>query len=247
MAALFLLAIAVVPVIVTVVAIVHPSQDFLWGNRIVRMALGGKSPYRAHRELDVAGMKEPRVVRATSILTAFLGGMIVPGGLAAIVGIIVMFVMMDKGFSLADAEARTVFLVALSAPSGVIIAFRCLRTYTPMVENRLDAPGRMRSLAIHSGLHNALLLGVYGSYAISPRADLGQLMWATYPLVSLLHAGMLLLSARAIDRCRAEDERAEQALAERGTTTPAGAFGRLPAPAPRAITIDDVTFDTAQG
>lgn len=245
MEALFLLAIAAVPLIVTVVAIVHPSQDFLWGHRIVRMALAGKGPYRARRELDVADMREPRVVRATSILTAFLGGMIVPGGLAAIVGVIVMFVMLDKGFSWDNAEARTIFLVALSAPSGVAIAFRCLRVYTPMLENRLDAPARMRSLAVHSGLHNAALLAVYAAYGLSERAELAHLMWATYPLVSFLHAVMLAVSARAIERCRAEHERAELALADQGACAPAGPPGRLPAREPRRLTIDDVPLDAA--
>lgn len=245
MAALFLLAIAAVPVIVTIVAIVHPSQDFLWGHRIVRMALAGKGPYRARRELDVADMKEPRVVRATSILTAFLGGMIVPGGLAAIVGVIVIFFMLDKGFRFEDAEARTVFLVALSAPSGVVIALRCLRVYTPMLENRLDAPARMRSLAVHSGIHNAALLAVYAAYGLSERADMAQLLWATYPLVSFFHAGMLVASARAIERCRAEHDLAELALADQPGSPPAGAPGRLPAREPRRITIDDVSLDTA--
>lgn len=230
MSILFLVALAAVPVITTILAIVHPSHDFLWGQRIVRMALGRQDPYRGHRRLDVAGMKEPRVVRATSILTALLGGMIVPGGLAAIVGVIAVVVIASKDFPLHDPEVRTTFLVALSAPSGVIIALRSIRVYRPMLENHEGVSAQMRSLARHSGVHNSLLLLVYAAYGLSARHATDALLWAIYPMVSLVHAGLLVVSARAIDRCNEENERAEEALA-----APAGTWASLPEPRTEAV------------
>lgn len=212
MGSLFLLAVAAVPVILTVLAIVYPSNNLLWGHHIARVVLGGQGPYRDHKRLDVRDNREPRSVRAAAILTALLGGMIVPGGLAAIAGGIVVVAMLSKGAMFDSAENATIFLVGLSAPSGVIIALRCLRLYGPMLDNQQDVTARMRSLAVHSGLHNALLLLVYAGYGLSENAEREQLLWATYPLVSLFHAGLLAVAARAIERCRRETEEADEAL-----------------------------------
>lgn len=214
MGTLFLFFAAAVPIVITAMAIAHPSRELLWGHRIVASWLQGKSPYRSRKTIHIEDVREPRSVRATAILTALLGGMIVPGGLAAIAGVIYAVATISEGRVPSNAEDITVFLIALSAPSGVVIAVRCLRLYTPMLNNAPGVARRMRSLAIHSGIHNVLLVMIYSAYALSPQAEPLQLLWATYPLVSLVHVGMLVSAARSIDRCERWTEEADDAIAE---------------------------------
>ncbi|MEZ4315780.1 MAG: hypothetical protein R3F14_47795 [Polyangiaceae bacterium] len=208
--------IAAIPVIVTGLALVHPRHHFLWGQRLARTVIGRASPYRASARIDIDDVKEPASVRAAAVLTAFLGGMLVPGVIAAAAGGLACLFLLDRGHAFQNAENRTIFLVGLSAPSGLVISYRCLRLTRAMLENADGVTRRMRSLAVHSGVHNLLLVAVYVSFALTTSDDIEQVAWGTYPLVSLVHVTLLLVAARSIDRCRADNEELERALEEPG-------------------------------
>jgi hypothetical protein len=216
MSSLILLA-AAVPVVLTLLAIFHPSRKLLWGHRIAATEAHGASPYRHHRTVKVEDLKEPRLVRATAILTALLGGMMAPGIFAALVGVVAIVVLLSNSASLHTLEELTILLVALSAPSGLVIAYRCARLYGPMLDHQEDVAARMRSLAKHSGIHNTALLAVYLEYCLSSGSDLAHLGWATYPVISLIHVGLLAAAARTIERRERETEEVDAVLADPAT------------------------------
>lgn len=211
-----IVVLGLIPFVVMIVALVHPSERFLWGHRVAGQLLRGNGPYRQTMEVRIADQREPYSVRAAAVLSALLGGMIVPGGLAALVGVLFLFLGLDHGLP-RNVEEWTLALVALSAPSGVVIAIRSLRLFGPMLRNELNVTRRMRSFVLHSGIHNAALVVIYANYALSDRADLGGVIWAVYPVISLIHVGLMWKAAASIERSRIENADADKALTQPGT------------------------------
>lgn len=210
-----------VPVVLVLVALTTPAQNFLWGRKLAASA-GAKNPYRGRQDVRATDLHEPWTVRLAATLSALLGGMIVPGGLAALAALIPLFGVggeIIEGRTIGP-EAWTVFLVALSAPSGMAIAYRSLRIFSPMLRNEENITPKMRGLAWHSGVHNALLLGLYAWAAMVIREnDLSWLMVSGYNVISLIHVAFLFVAARSIDR-----RRAENAAYEASATRVGGAF-----------------------
>lgn len=198
---LVILLLIVAPLAFVGIAISRPALHARWGKRIATDTTTGPTPYRAHRRITAADHREPRLVRATSLLTALLGGMIIPGIPAALAGILIVLVGLGKLGRAQSATDVVLFLVALSAPSGLVIAARCLRLYGPMLKNEPGIAGQMRGLAWHSGIHNGLLLAVYTIHAANGAA-LGEVVWGLYSVVSLLHVALLVASSRTIEHRR---------------------------------------------
>lgn len=218
-ALLFVVFVAAVPVVLTLLAIFAPAEHAAWGRRVAHRLIPTNGPYRGKTEVELATQSEPRVVRAASILTALLGGMIVPGGLAALVGFFFLLVSLEKDSINSDTDRVLVWL-AVSSFSGLAVSFRCLRLFNAMVSNADDAPKRMRSLATHSGIHNLLLVILYTWYAFSSSAETGIVAMGTYPLVSLIHVSLLLLAARAIDARREAHAEALELAEKQGVSLP---------------------------
>lgn len=218
-ALLFIFLVAAVPVVLTLLAIFAPAEQAAWGRRIAHRLMPTNGPYRGRSEVELATQSEPRVVRAASILTALLGGMIVPGGLAAIVGFLFMLITLEKSSISSDTD-RVLIWLALSSFSGLVVSFRSLRLFGAMVNNQEDAPKRMRSLATHSGIHNLLLVILYSWYAFTPNAEMGIVAMGTYPIVSLIHVGLLMAAARAIDTRRAAHAEALELAEKQGVHLP---------------------------
>jgi hypothetical protein len=196
-----LLLLAAAPLLFVISALVRPAMHALWGRRIAADSTGGPGPYRGHRRITGKDHLEPTVVRVTSLLSALLGGMVVPGVPAAIVAIVVIFCALAKLDAPHSANDVLIFLVALSAPSGIVIAGRSLAVYGPMLKNEADVVVRMRRLAWHSGIHNLILLGIYVVHAVHT-GSLEGAVWGIYCVVSLIHVALLAVSARTIERRR---------------------------------------------
>jgi hypothetical protein len=209
-----------VPLVLVLFALTTPAQNFLWGRKLAASA-GNANPYRGRQDLRASDLSEPWTVRLGATLSALLGGMIVPGGLAALAALIPLLSVGDKLLSGREVNAGefAVFLVALSAPSGLAIAFRSLRVFGPMLKNEEGITKRMRGLAWHSGIHNVLLLLLYiWTWFQISEGDRSALMVAGYNVISLIHVAFLFISARSIDRRRKQNAEYEAAAARVGGT-----------------------------
>ncbi len=212
-----MIALVLIPFGVLVGVLFSSREHWRWGRRLVASEQAGLSAYRASAVVTARDAREPWVVRGTAALTGFLGGMLFPGGLMGLVGMFAsLFVLSDLTNHGPSPEKLLVLALGASVPTGLVIAFRCLTLYRPMIENRGFVTERMRSLGRFTAIHNLVVFGVYVAFVLA-KPDAAEVLWLTsYNLVSLAHAGLLFRSATVIDLANAEHERYELAAEQRG-------------------------------
>jgi hypothetical protein len=131
--------------------------------------------------------------------------MAVPGGLAALVGLLFLF-SSSSGHGLAM-EA----MVELSAPTGLMVAARLFRAGASMLKRERHGPERARTAAKWAIVHNAVLLAAVWGVAGAGRVDNDSGGWlgtiTVYAAVSIAQALLMRQAAKALDAY--EDRAAE--------------------------------------
>jgi hypothetical protein len=209
-----LLILGFVPLATLLAALLWPKSELSWGKQRLPQARPALA-YRRLGPVQWTPLREPRLVRVTSALTAFLGGMAFPGGFAGVVGIGAAGHILSNGSP--DLSMLLVVGLAASVPTGLVIALRCFRLFGAMLENRAGVTKRMRALARFSLLHNvvvALMWIIFFAAGGEPWAA----VFATYVLVSFAHVFLLGRSADLMDRHAEEALLCEQALEEAGSS-----------------------------
>jgi hypothetical protein len=208
-----LLVLAFVPFATLLAAMMWPKGERTWGKQLLPTEGSGR-PYREIALMRWTTSREPRLVRVTSALTAFLGGMAFPGGFAGIVGMVAGVAVISQG-SLADPAARLTLGLAMSVPTGLVIAIHCFRLFGPMLENRAATTTRMRALARFSLIHNAVVATMWLGYLVGG-GDPWVAIFAVYVLISFVHVGLLRRAADVMDRRSEESLACERALEDAG-------------------------------
>ncbi len=202
-----LLAILIAPFVWAGVAFALPKMDHRWGRRVVGPAQPGG--FRtAPASPRVEARAEPRRVRALAVMTAFLGGCLLPYAPAALFVAVLAFVsFIARGDAVDRPMTQLVWALALSIPTGVWTARECLRLYAGIIQNAHGLTRKMRRLAQVALPHHGLLVVVFAGYGWTS-GERGAWWFALHPLVSLVHALLLLHAARVIDRINGEEARA---------------------------------------
>jgi len=88
----------------------------VWGLVAVGEEERGRGNYREARTTVWKAGSAPLAVRVAALSSFFLGQMIVPGGLAALLGMVMMITALSHG------NVLPIFVVQLSAPTGLVVA-----------------------------------------------------------------------------------------------------------------------------
>lgn len=204
----FVVCIALVPFVILLAAIMNGTSTIPWGRRLAGSTTNAQ-PYRAAVVVRWKDAKEPRLVRVTSALTAFFGGMVFPGGLLGLFWMLMAAVVFFGG----RASSGEWFIVALGAsvPTGVLIGWRCLALYTPMVQNRPGLSHEMRRLSTWIIAQNVFVTATWIVGAIGMKEP-GLLLPTAYNALKFVHAWLLRSCASEIDRENEASDACERAL-----------------------------------
>ena len=197
--------------VVLFAVLVLPSALYLVGARsrdvwgLVRKGelKTGPSLYRAAPMGVWARGSAPMSVRAAAFTSFLLGQMLIPGALAAVVGLIMLV------GSLATNQPNLLLTVlSLSAPTGLIVAFRLLTVGLPLLQRRADAPDKARSAATWEIRHNGVLLGGLALSALGghDREWIGCALIAGLALLAIAHGLLLRRAASTLEAYEAAQE-----------------------------------------
>ncbi|MDC3989490.1 hypothetical protein KEG57_54035 [Polyangium jinanense] len=165
----------------------------VWGLVLSRYETRGGSAYRAAEvPVWVAG-KAPRSVKAAAITSFLLGQMVIPGALAALVGLVISLEMLGRPV---EAMEPVVLILTLSAPSGLFVAGSLLGLGLLLLRRGPNAAARARWVGRWSVIHNVLLVATL-LVVCGPKRDIVPIL--VYACVSLAHAALLFVAARALD------------------------------------------------
>lgn len=182
-----------------------------WGLFLRGYEKHGAGAYRMHvRPVWVAG-KPPVIVRVAALSSFIMGQMVVPGALAALVGLIVGLEVLFRG--LHGPGDMVILILMVSVPTGVLIGGRLLGVGLDLLQRSGEAQKKARKLAYLSLGHNiALLFAMSAVYFVATNDAVYFPM--AYAFVSIAQAGCLLGAARALDAHTAAEQR-DQAEAVR--------------------------------
>lgn len=133
-----------------------------WGFVAAGEAARGTGAYRELRERRWKRGAAPLTVRIAAVSSFFLGQMIVPGALAAMVGLIAAAEILAS-----RRGPALVVLLELSAPTGLIVAARLLSAGSAMLVHAEDASVKARRAARWALGHNAVLLAAIAVFALA--------------------------------------------------------------------------------
>jgi hypothetical protein len=203
---LFLLAtgVLVVTVPLTLYLSGRSSGRNMWGLLLRGYEKHGAGAYRAHvAPVWVAG-KPPLSVHIAAISSFILGQMVVPGGIAALLGLVVSLELLSRGVH--GPGDYVIFVLQLSVPTGMLIAGRLLTVGLGLLQRAEGVVQKARSVARLSIIHNVVLLACMGGiYAMATNDAV--YFPAGYACVSIAQAVVLLVAARAIDAHGAAEAR----------------------------------------
>ncbi len=182
-----------------------------WGLLLRGYEKHGAGAYRVQvRPVWVTG-KPPIVVHIAALSSFIMGQMVVPGALAALVGLVVGLEILFRGVH-GPADFVIVILM-LSVPTGLLIGGRLLSIGLELLQRAEHAPEKARKLAYLSIGHNsAIVLSMTAVYLVATNDAV--FFPVGYACVSIIQACVLLAAARAIDIHTAHEER-DQAEAMR--------------------------------
>lgn len=169
----------------------------VWGLVVRGYQKRGEGVYRATVVPILKPGSAPTTVKAAAMTCFLFGQMVVPGALAAIVGIIVTTVMLASPSE--RAEPFTI-LLTLSSPSGLFIAARLLSAGTAMLKRSHDAAERARKVARFSLIHNGVLIAAALLVCVLKHEDaLPALLPIAYGVLSILQALLVQAAAAELD------------------------------------------------
>ncbi len=199
--------------ITTAVALVVPLGLYISGRSAGRDVWGlflrgyekhGLGAYRAQiRPVWVAG-KPPLSVHIAALTSFIMGQMVVPGALAALVGVLASTTILIEGFD--NGSDWVILVLTLSSPTGLIIGGRQLGIGLRLLQRVENVVADARKLARFAITHNVVLLGALGLIFAVYRSD-SVYFTAVYATISLLQALMMLRAARAIEEHGHAEER----------------------------------------
>jgi hypothetical protein len=173
-----------------------------WGLVPAGEEVRGAGAYRETRVRTWKRGEAPLSVRVAALSSFFLGQMILPGGLAALVGLMVTATAIAKGNA-----PPLLIILTLSAPTGLVVAAQLLAAGSAMLAHADDAAQKAR-VAVRWALgHNVVLLFAIGMGALAePReADYGALP-ALYAVFSIAQALLVRHAASVIEAYRARQD-----------------------------------------
>ncbi len=176
----------------------------VWGLFLRGYEKNGPGAYRAQiKPIWVSG-KPPLSVHLAAITSFILGQMVVPGALAALVGLIVVAEFLSRGVH--GPGDYVVLILMLSAPTGLLIGGRLLSVGLLLLQRAEYAAQNARKLAFFSIGHNVALLALLGVVYFGAKND-AVYFPAVYACISISQAILLLKAARAVDAHGEAEER----------------------------------------
>ena len=199
--------------ITTAVALVVPLGLYISGRSAGRDVWGlflrgyekhGLGAYRAQiRPVWVAG-KPPISVHIAALTSFIMGQMVVPGALAALVGLFVSLGLVANGLS--GGADWVILVLMLSCPTGFIIGARQLGIGLKLLQRTEGVVSEARGLAQFSIGHNVVLVCLLTLNFLIYRED-AVYFPAVYACISRLQALVRLRAARAIEEHGHAEER----------------------------------------
>lgn len=168
----------------------------VWGLFLRGYEKHGAGAYRAHvSPVWVAG-KPPLSVHLAAISSFILGQMVVPGALAALIGLVVALEILSRG--LHNSGDSIIVILMLSAPTGLMIGGKLLDVGLALLQRADGAVKKARNVARFSIIHNVVLLLALGAVYVVDTND-AVFFPAIYACISVAQAALLLTAARAVD------------------------------------------------
>jgi hypothetical protein len=205
--ALLLLAIGIFTLPTAGTFLVERGRRAAWGIVSEGWEPAGSGAYREVRVARQTTGRAPASVVVAAWSSFFLGQWIVPGALAVLLMILVMAEIPWAG-------NLTLLVSALGAPSGLALGGRLLGVGVALLARDFGVERTARRTARWAFAHNGILVGAMVAAAAIDRRDesialaTGTAIWA---LVSIAHAGLLLVAARAVERHAAREWQPESA------------------------------------
>jgi len=186
-------------------ACLYPTIATWWGERSRRRQWGIVSdgaqtvalgPYRDGRIVRAREARAPAVVVLAAWTAYFLGQMVVPGAIGAL-GFLAMIPFLHGPDSL------TFVCLGLGAPSGIALAARLVGLGGQLLGREDGVTIKARGVATWAIVHNVVLsAALLGGWLFAANTEIVILVapfWI-YGLLSIGHALLLGVAARAIDR-----------------------------------------------
>jgi len=171
----------------------------------------GVGAYRAAPEAVWKEGKAPLVVHAAAISSFLLGQMVIPGAIAALVGLLVSMEMLMKS---GESIEWMVVILTLSAPTGLFVAGGLLAAGLALMRRSAGASKLARRIGWSAIGHNVALVAAIGVVAMFKPSDEAVLFPIGYAFISCMQALLLLSAARALDaRDAAEARDREEGIA----------------------------------
>jgi hypothetical protein len=188
-------------------ALLGGGRGKVWGLVPNGVEQRGPSVYRGAPVIRWKEGAAPMVVRVAAFSSFFLGQMVVPGALAALVGLIVLFGMFANG-----KMEPVLFVSILSGPTGVIVAGYLLSAGSALLKRDEAAAARARGAAAwalwHNGILMALMLVALAAGGVESDGGLVALAALTliYGGISIAQAYLLRKAAAALESYSASAE-----------------------------------------
>lgn len=176
----------------------------VWGLFLQGYEKRGAGAYRAQIKPVWAAGKPPLSVRAAALTSFILGQMVVPGALAALLGLIVSLELLSRGVN--SPGDYVVHVLVLSAPTGLWIGGKLLTVGLSLLQRMPEAPANARKVARFSIIHNVVLL-VTMTILRALGADDAVWLTVVYAIISIAQASLLIRAARAVDEHAVAEER----------------------------------------
>lgn len=203
--ALFALGILVLPTAGTL--LVERSRRAAWGIVSDGWQAAGSGAYREARVARRSAGRAPPSVVLAAWSCFFLGQWIVPGALAVLLLVLVMAELPWEG-------NLALLAATLAAPSGLALGARLLGVGVALLARDFGAEDAARRAARWSFAHNGILIAAMVASATIDGDDpsialaTAAVAWA---LVSIVHGGLLLRAAHAVERHAAREWEPEAA------------------------------------
>jgi hypothetical protein len=167
----------------------------VWGLVAAGEKVQGDGAYRRARVTLWKRGSAPLSVRIAAISSFFLGQMIGPGGLAALVGMVVTLESLNKGH-----VSPLLVIIQLSSPTGLLVAAYLLSAGSAMLARADDAvPKARRAVQWAIGHNLVLLVGLGAGAALEPSEAAFAVPAAIYCCVSIAQALLVRRAASSIE------------------------------------------------
>lgn len=183
----------------------------VWGRFLQGYKTQGAGAYRAQTSPVWVSGKPPAIIHVASISSFIMGQMVVPGALAALVGLVVSFEILARGPR--SGGDWVILLLMLSVPTGLMIGAKQLDVGLALLQRAETAVQRARALAKLSIIHNFILIVAMGLVGIF---TLNDAVWfpLIYACVSIAQAWSVVAAASAIEAHSAAEETDRERAAE---------------------------------